>query len=455
MMKLSVIGAGPVGLVTAGCFASQGCEVICVENDPRRLQLLQDGQIPVYEPGLEDCIREGISGQRLRFTPDIGEALAHGPIVFVCVGTPEGEDGAADLAQIENVAVEIAFHLTDYRLIVEKSTVPIKTHERIRQTIRRHTVLGTNFEVGCNPEFFREGCAVYDFFNPSRIILGVESERGKRLLMELYESFDCPKIVTDPGTAEIIKHSSNAFLATRISFANMLSDVCEALGTDLKALLEGVGADPRIGNAFMSPGVGFGGSCLPKDIRAFMHIAGLVGVDASLLQEVDQINLRRPAQLVDKVKQALWILKDKRVAVWGLSFKPETDDIRSAPSVEVVRSLLSAGAEVVCYDPLAMPAFQEQFPADGRISYSSDPYTASEGAHALVLLTEWKQFREADMTRVHKGMALPIVVDGRGVFDFADLKEIGFECYAFGVSVEAQLGLPGGWKPSAAQGARA
>ena len=369
MNKVSVIGAGHVGLVTASCLASQGLDIICVEKDENKLSMLRDGKLPVYEPELEQYVQDGMAQNRLRFSENIEEALDHGTIVFMCVGTPEGEAGAADLSQIENVAVEIAFHLTNYRLIVEKSTVPIHTYERIRHTIRRHTVRGTDFEVACNPEFFREGRAIQDFFYPDRIVLGVESERAKRLLLELYSSHDCPKIITDPGTAELVKRASNSYLAMRISFANMLSDICEALGANLDTLLEGVGKDPRIGNDFMKPGVGFGGSCLPKDIRAFMHIGSKAGVDVSLMKAVEEINFRRPSQLVEKVNQALWVLKDKRVTVWGLSFKPNTNDIRNAASIEVVRSLVAAGAKVTCYDPLAMPGFQELFPATPQLNY--------------------------------------------------------------------------------------
>ena len=426
--------------MTASCLASQGAHVICVEEDSEKLALLRSGQVPLFEPGLEQCVTEGLANQRLSFTSDMAEALAHGPIVFVCVGTPEEEDGSADLSQIEKVAVDIASHLTDYHLIVEKSTVPIQTHDRIRRTIRRHSVQGAEFEVACNPEFLSEGSAIQDFFNPSRIVLGVESERGKQLLLELYSSFTCPKVITDPGTAELIKHASNTFLAMKISYANFLSDVCEKLGADPSALLEGVGHDPRIGRAFLDPGVGFGGSCLPKDIRAFGHIAGEAGIDVSLLKAVEDINLQRPAQLVKKIRQVLWILRNKRIAVWGLSFKPDTDDIRYAASIEVVRALVDARAKVMCYDPVAMSRFQSIFPSNSQITYAPDLYTAVNGADALVLLTEWQEFRQADMARVREVMALPIVVDGRGVFDPNALKGLGFECYTLGVRAEPQVG---------------
>ena len=439
--------------MTASCLASQGGHVICVEEDLEKLALLQSGQVPFFEPGLEQCVVEGLANKRLSFTSNMAEALAHGPIVFVCVGTPEEEDGSADLSQIEKVAVDIASHLSEYRLIVEKSTVPIQTHDRIRRTIRRHTVQGAEFEVACNPEFLSEGNAIQEFFNPSRIVLGVESERGKQLLLELYSSFTCPKVITDPGTAELVKHASNAFLAMKISYANFLSDICEALGADSGALLEGVGHDPRIGRAFLNPGVGFGGSCLPKDIRAFGHLAGKAGIDISILKAVEEINLLRPAQLVEKVRQVLWILKDKRVAVWGLSFKPDTDDIRNAASIEVVSSLLSAGASVTCYDPIAMSSFQKLFPPDTRISYATDPYSAVEGSHALVLLTEWEQFRQANMARVHEQMAFPIIIDGRGMFDPLALKDLGFEWYAFAVGTEAHTEPLGKRSPTSLRGA--
>ena len=454
MTNVSVIGGGHVGLVTASCLASLGCRVVCVENNLEKLALLQAGRVPIFEPELEKYVQEGLASGQLTFTREIGEAVEHGVIVFVCVGTPEGEDGSADLSQIENVAVDIAFHLTDYRLIVEKSTVPIRTHERIHHTIRRHTVRGADFEVACNPEFLREGSAIHDFFNPSRIVLGVESERGKRLLLELYKGFPCPKMITDQGTAELIKHVSNAFLATKVSFANLLSDVCEALGANVNNLLEGMGYDPRIGRDFMVPGVGFGGNCLPKDMRAFMHMAGKSGIDISLLKAVEDINVRRPAQLVEKVEQALWILKDKCVTVWGLSFKANTDDVRNAASVEIVSSLAGAGAKVTCYDPLAMPNFQSVFPDSVQVTYASDLYNAVQGSHALILLTEWEVFRNVDLERVRDAMALPIIVDGRGVFNPRALRELGFEFYSFGTNGGAQLEVPDDRSRSTFRGAR-
>ena len=287
------------------------------------------------------------------------------------------------------------------------------------------------------------------------VILGVESEKAKRLLLELYSSHDCPKIITDPGTAELVKHASNSYLAMRISFANMLSDICEALGANIDTLLDGVGKDPRIGSNFMKPGVGFGGSCLPKDIRAFMHIGSKAGVDVSLMKAVEEINFRRPSQLVEKVNQALWVLKDKRVTVWGLSFKPNTNDIRNAASIEVVRSLVDAGAKVTCYDPLAMSDFQSLFPASQQLNYATDLYSSLEGSNSLIVLTEWQDFCQADLTRVREAMELPIVIDGRGIFDSRRMRELGFEYYGFGASTEAELGLLKGVGPQHMRGAQA
>lgn len=431
-MHLGVIGAGPVGLVTAGAFSSLGHDVVCVEKDATRLNALTNGGFPLYEPGLKELVQQGLDKGSLRFTDSMGEVLEFADVAFVCVGTPEGEEGAADLSQVENVAVDVARHLPGYRLLIEKSTVPIGTHRHIARTISRHAGRDADFEVACIPEFLREGNAVHDFFNPDRIIIGVGSERSRSLIEDLYASFDCEKVWTDPGTAELVKHASNAFLALKISYSNVLADVSEATGANLDALLEGVGGDSRIGRSFLNPGVGYGGSCLPKDVRAFVHFSTQAGVDTSLLSEAQKVNERRPTQVVDKVRDALWLLNDKPLAVWGLSFKPETDDVRNAPSLEVVRQLLESGARVTCHDPVAISRFKEAFGEHPGLEFRDDMYEATQDSHALIVLTEWAQYRDADLPKVRSAMTIPLIIDGRRVIDSEAADSLGFEYEAFG-----------------------
>lgn len=433
-MNLGVIGGGAVGLTTAAAFCSLGHRVICAERDRSRRERLVNGKLPFYEPGLKELVSRSADQGRLRFTGSIAEALRFATVVFICVGTPEDEDGAADLSQVKGVAVAAADELPGYRLLIEKSTVPIGTHRYLSGIIRSRAGRDADFEVACIPEFLRQGNAVHDFFNPDRIIIGVDGSRGRALIEELYQPFDCPKLWTDPGTAELVKHASNAFLALKISYANLLSDVSEATGADLGQLLEGVGGDSRIGSSFLNPGIGYGGGCLPKDMRAFTHLSAAAGVDAALLDEVQRINRRRPLQMVEKTLQVRNSLQDKPVTVWGLSFKPKTDDVRSAPSLEIVRQLLEAGARVTCHDPVAIERFQEAFGRRPGLDYCRDMYQAAAGSHAVLLLTEWDDYRNADLARLRAVMAAPLLVDGRRVFDPQVVDSLGFEYAAFGIA---------------------
>ncbi len=433
-MNLGVIGAGAVGLTTAAAFCSLGHRVICVENDRPRRERLVDGEMPFYEPGLKELVGQSAGQGRLCFTGSIAEALRFATVVFICVGTPEDEGGGADLSQVKSVAEAVADELPGYRLLIEKSTVPIGTYRYLSGIIRNRAGRDAEFEVACIPEFLRQGNAVHDFFNPDRIIIGVAESRGRALIEELYRPFDCPKLWTDPGTAELVKHASNAFLALKISYANLLSDVSEATGADLGQLLEGVGGDPRIGHSFLHPGVGYGGSCLPKDMRAFTHLSAAAGVDAALLDEVQRINRRRPGQMVAKTLQVRNSLKGKPVTVWGLSFKPRTDDVRSAPSLEIVRQLLEAGARVTGHDPVAIERFQEAFGWRSNLDYCRDMYQAAAGSYAVLLLTEWDDYRNADLNRLRTVMAAPLIVDGRRVFDPPVMRSLGFEYAALGIA---------------------
>jgi len=435
-MRLTVVGAGYVGLTTAVCFAHLGNEVMVVEKLPEKVQVLKEGKVPFYEPGLEEMLKENLSLGRLFFTTDLKEGLDFSDVIFICVGTPQRPDGSADLSQVEEVARETAKLMEGYKLLVEKSTVPVNTHKLIKRTVERYLkmrgkILG--FDVASNPEFLREGSAVRDFLEPDRIVIGVESERARRIMEELYKDFKCPIIFTDPTTSELIKHASNSFLAMKISYINMVADLCEKVGADVRLVAEGMGYDKRIGREFLRAGIGWGGSCFPKDIKAFIKMAKDHGVDFSLLEEVDKINQRRAVQFVEKVRSVLWSLKDKTLAVWGLSFKPNTDDIREAPSLRLVPMLLKEGARLKLYDPKAMKNFKKLYPPGKDLDYAPDMYSAVEGASALLIFTEWEEFQKADLRRVKELMELPIIIDGRNIYEPEVVRGLGFEYYGVGV----------------------
>jgi UDPglucose 6-dehydrogenase len=435
-MRLTVVGAGYVGLTTAVCFAHLGNEVMVVEKLPEKVQALKRGEVPFYEPGLEEMLRESQRLGRLSFTTDLKEGLGFSDVIFICVGTPQKPDGSADLSQVEEVARETARFMEGYKLLVEKSTVPVNTHKLIKRTVerylkRRGKIL--EFDVASNPEFLREGSAVRDFLEPDRIVIGVESQRARRIMEELYKDFKCPIIFTDPATSELIKHASNSFLAMKISYINMVADLCEKVGADVRLVAEGMGYDKRIGREFLGAGIGWGGSCFPKDIKAFIKMAKDHGVDFSLLEEVDKINQRRAVQFVEKVKSVLWSLKDKTLAVWGLSFKPNTDDIREAPSLRLVSILLREGARLKLYDPKAMENFKRLYPPGKDLDYAPDMYSAVEGASALLIFTEWEEFQKADLSKVKELMELPIIIDGRNIYEPEVVRGLGFEYYGVGV----------------------
>ncbi len=432
-MKLTVVGGGYVGLTTGVCFAHLGHEVVVVEKIPQKVELLRAGRSPIYEPGLEELMHESLSSNRLKFTTNLKEGLEFSDVIFICVGTPQGPDGSADLSQVEEVARETAKLMTSYKLLIEKSTVPVNTHQLIKKTVQRYIKSpDIPYDVASNPEFLKEGSAVEDFLKPDRIVVGVESERAKKIFEELYKDFNCPIIFTDPATAELIKHASNSFLAMKISFINMIADLCEKTGADIKLVADGMGYDKRIGRDFLNAGIGYGGSCFPKDVKAFIRIAQDYGLDFGLLREVDRINQERPIRFVEKVKRVLWSVKDKKLAVWGLAFKPNTDDIREAPSIKIVDMLLREGAKLSLYDPKAMENFKLLFPEGKDISYAKDPYSAVENAEALLILTEWEEFKKADLERVKSLMALPIIVDGRNVYEPSEVRALGFEYYPVG-----------------------
>jgi UDPglucose 6-dehydrogenase len=447
-VKLAVIGCGYVGLVSGSCLAEAGHEVIATDNDGARIAALKAGKIPIYEPHLDKVLDSVVREGRLRFTADAGEAVCGADVVFICVGTPPTETGEADLSAIDNVARMIAKESSTPKLVIEKSTVPAQTGEQLKRALTVYAANpGAKFRVASNPEFLREGTAVEDFFHPDRIVIGVEEKESEQQLRELYHPIlqgryrcpvhqpNCPPaatpdfVVTTIASAELIKHASNSFLGLKISYANVLADLCERLGGNVEEVTRAVGLDPRIGGQFLKAGLGFGGFCLPKDIQAFIKLADRAGVDFGLLKEAERVNKQRVERLLEKVKKALWVMKGKQIGVLGLAFKPNTDDIRLAPAIEVIRRLLAEGAEVRATDPEAMERARVVFP---NLNYSADPYEVARGADALLMLTEWEQFRRLDWKRVRKEMARPLVVDGRNMLRPAEMKELGFEYVSFG-----------------------
>ncbi len=454
-MKISVIGAGYVGLTTAACLAQIGHNVFCSESDTEKLHKLQNGVMPLFEPHLESVVDGNCKAGRLRFG-STEEAVEWGMAIFICVGTPPLPNGDADLSAIEYVARSIAKRAKGYRLIVEKSTVPVQTGAQLRKHLVIHRSHQLNYDVVSNPEFLREGSAVGDFLHPDRIVVGVDSTRAAQLMREIYEpvirqKFVCPVhpdcstakdnvfLVTDINSAELIKHASNSFLAMKISFINMVADLCEVVGADVSKVSEGMGLDPRIGNAFLNPGIGFGGFCFPKDVQAFIRIAEKSGCNFSLLKEVEKINQRRIAHFAEKVRKELWSIRGKKVAVWGLAFKPNTDDIRFAPSIPLVQTLLEEGAIVSAYDPEASDKAKELLPT---IAYCSNPYDAAQSADAILIVTEWDEFRTIDWRRLASVVDRRLIIDGRNMFNTCDMTAAGFEYVSIGR-------LPGSPEPDA------
>jgi len=444
-MQISVIGAGYVGLTTAACLAELGHRVFCGEADVNKLDNLIAGYLPFFEPNLEQIVGRTRGTGRLEFG-STEEAIDRGHAIFICVGTPPLENGDADLSAIETVARTIAKRAHGYRLLIEKSTVPVQTGCRLRRYLTLHKSNQLKFDVVSNPEFLREGSAVEDFFHPDRIVVGVDCEQAAEQMREIYEpvlngTVDCPVhtncdsrkqarfIVTDTNSAEMIKHASNSFLATKISFINMVADLCEAADADISKVAEGIGLDTRIGASFLKPGIGFGGFCFPKDLQAFVRIAETFGCDFGLLKEVECINQDRIDKFVQKVKKELWVLRGKRICVWGLAFKPDTDDVRFAPALSIIRQLLAEGARVQAYDPKAMERAKKEIP---EVTYCQDVYEAAEGADAIVVLTEWLEFRMVDWTRLVTLVERALIIDGRNTLVVEDVLSHGFQYVGIG-----------------------
>ena len=447
-MRLAVIGCGYVGLVTGACLAAAGHEVFCTDIDETRIDQLKAGKVPIYEQHLEEVLKRAVAEKKVTFTADAGEAIRAGEVIFICVGTPPRENGEADLSAIDHVARQVAKEARMSKLVVEKSTVPALTGVQLQKAMATYSRdAELKFQVASNPEFLREGTAVGDFFHPDRIVVGVEDENSAAKLREIYrpileKKFHCPVhadkcpaspagelLVTTINSAELIKHASNSFLALKISYANVISDLCERIGADVEEVTHAMGLDPRIGTQFLKAGLGFGGFCFPKDIQAFIHLSASVGVDFEMLKAAERVNKQRIDKYFEKIRKALWVVKGKRVAVLGLAFKANTDDIRFAPALEVMRRLLEEGAEVQASDPEAIARTKSQFP---QVAYFEDPYEALKGVDAALVCTEWQIFRKLDWGRAGKDMARRLVIDGRNVYSASKMQQLGFEYYSFG-----------------------
>lgn len=436
-VRIAVIGMGHVGLPTALGFAALGWRVLGVDSSQSLISLIQAGKVPFYEPGLDDLLKQQL-GKNFFPIADMDRAIREATVLFLCVGTPQKENGQADLSQVEAAARTIAHNLNGYKLIVEKSTVPAITAQWICRTIRRFASNGSgrttpvDFDVASNPEFLQEGVALRNISRPERIVCGVESERARRILQEVYRALPSRLLITGTSTAEIIKHAANSFLSMKISFINMVADLCDAIGADVSQVAEGIGADPRIGSAFLQAGIGFGGYCFPKDLRAFIYLAEEYGIDFSLLKQVEAINERRTELFVKKLRNALWVLHDKTIAVLGLAFKAGTDDTRESPSLRIVNALRKEGATLRLHDPKAMPLLQKVLVAGQKLTFCESPYAAAANAQALLILTDWGEYKLLDWARLRELMELPLIVDGRNVLDPDTIREAGFEYISIG-----------------------
>jgi len=432
-MNIAIIGTGYVGLTTGTCLASVGHRVICVDNDEKKLEMLLEGKSPIYEPGLEELMAKSIAQGNLIFSGNTKQAIKESEMVFICVNTPPRHDGHADLKYVEKVAREIAEHLNGYKVIVDKSTVPVQTAEKVKNTIERYASEGHEFDVVSNPEFLREGTAVHDTLYPDRIVIGAESEKARNAMISLFEPLiagkDVPVKITSVRSAELIKHGANTFLATKISFANLIAEACENAGADAYEVLDAIGLDARIGRHFLNHGIGFGGSCFPKDIKAFKKTLEVLGVDPSLVHSVESINQNAIDRFIQKIEKTLWVLDGKRIAILGLSFKPNTDDIRNSPALKIIDKLLSDGVVVSAHDPKAMDKTRELFP---DIMYANSPYEAVKGCDAVVFCTEWQEYKDINLRELGEKMQTRILFDGRGVIDPKNANDNGFQYYGMG-----------------------
>ncbi|NTV83009.1 MAG: UDP-glucose/GDP-mannose dehydrogenase family protein [Bacteroidales bacterium] len=437
-MKVTIVGTGYVGLVTGACFAEVGIDVTCVDIDNNKINNLKKGIIPIYEPGLEEIVERNVAKGRLHFTTNLAETLDGCEVVFSAVGTPPDEDGSADLSYVISVAREVGQHMKDYLLIVTKSTVPVGTAKRVKQAVQEELDKrgsGILFDVASNPEFLKEGAAVDDFLKPDRIVVGIESARAEDLMRKLYKPFTLnghPVIFMDIPSAEMTKYAANAMLATRISFMNDIANLCEIMGADVNMVRKGIGSDPRIGPKFLYPGVGYGGSCFPKDVKALIKTAEDQGYGMRVLKSVEEVNDDQKSVLFNKVLRYFnGNINGKTIAIWGLSFKPETDDMREAPALVLIEKFLEAGCKIKAYDPVAMPETKRRI--GDVIEYANGEYEALENADCLLLVTEWKEFRIPDMAIMKKLLKNNVIFDGRNIYDAQEMREAGFEYFGIGI----------------------
>lgn len=432
-MKITIVGTGYVGLVSGACFSEIGHDVLCVDNDERKIRMLKGGKMPIYEPGLDELVEKNVKAGRLHFTTSIEEGTDFAEVIFIAVGTPPGYKGQANLSYVEQVGRKVAEHMKSYRLLVEKSTVPVNTAEQLKRTVVKYSRSDVDFDVASNPEFLREGTAIEDAMNPDRIVVGIESERAAKLLRAIYE----PVIRKSGGeflemniaSAELTKHASNSFLAMKISYINAVSRVCELAGADVEQVAHGMGLDKRIGARFLNAGVGFGGSCFPKDVDAFVHLADQLGYNFELLKEVQRINHAQREHVLKKLQHELWVVQDKVISILGLAFKPGTDDIREAPSLFFVPHLLEQKAHLRLWDPVAEEKFREIHP---NLEYVKDPIECAKGADLVLILTEWDDVRNMDLLKLKQAMKCPVVIDARNIFDPKKIRELGFTYHSVG-----------------------
>jgi len=426
-MKITIVGTGYVGLVTGVCFADVGHEVLCVDNDPRKIAQLNDLEMPIYEEGLQDIVERNVADGRLKFTTSIEDGTAWAEVIFIAVGTPPGYRGEANLLYVEQVGRTVAEHMDSYRLLVEKSTVPVNTGDQLKRTITKYLRTDIDFDIASNPEFLKEGTAIEDAEHPDRIVVGVESERAEQLLRAVYEPIikksGCEFLAMNIASAELTKHASNSFLAMKISYANAVARICELAGADVEQVTHGMGLDKRIGPQFLRAGVGYGGSCFPKDVDAFVHLADQLGYDFQLLKQVQVVNKTQREYLLQKIKRELWVMQDKEIAILGLAFKPGTDDIRESPSLYFVPQLLEANAKLRLWDPIAQDNFKQLYP---DLAYFDDPIETARGADLVLLLTDWPEVKNMDLDALKQAMRCPVMIDGRNIFDPDDMRKRGY-----------------------------
>lgn len=434
-MNISVVGTGYVGLVTGSVFSDLGNDVICVDNDEEKIEMLQRAEMPIYEPGLEEMVRRNMEDHRLTFTSDLHRAVEQSDVIFICVGTPPTDTGEPNMSYVQQVAKGIARSLNRYKVIVNKSTVPVGTGHLVREIVETNRRRNVDFDVVSNPEFLREGSAIKDTLEPDRIVIGAPNQVVAMKILELYAPLERPMIITDVASAEMIKYASNAFLATKISFANSIANICDEVGADIVQVIKGMGMDSRIGMAFLNPGLGYGGSCFPKDSSALVQTAEKVGYDFKLLKSVIEVNREQPQRFYDRIRASLGHdLNGKSVGVLGLAFKPNTDDMRDARSLDLITRLLADGAEVRAYDPIAIENTRRIFP---QICYAKNPYEVAEDADALLIVTEWNEFKLLNMERIKSVMKRPLLFDGRNIYDPVRLRRLGFEYHCVGRTAAA------------------